>query len=274
MTPSLSIRYLSFNYLAKPFNNLNIRKAFALAINKDILANNYAHGADTPTNHIVPQGMYGYNPNLTGPDGTTNTKGDQALAISLLNKGLQEEGYSSVKDLPPITLTSFKGNTTVENLVNAIADQWKTVLEVSVKVNLLDFNTFNQAQTATTGNDSLQAWFAGWLADYPDPQDWLSVFFGKNGDYNNNNYGDPHNKDAAKQQQVQAGLDQADRELDATKRTHEYNQLEQTLINDVAWVPISQTQYRVVQNPKLHGFKQNALGITDPEDWGNIYFTS
>ena len=89
------IRYLTFNFLSKPFNNLEIRQAFALAINKNILAVNIAHNSVSATNHIVPNGMYGYDSNLTGPDGTTGLTGDATKAKALLARGLEEEGYSS-----------------------------------------------------------------------------------------------------------------------------------------------------------------------------------
>jgi len=269
----LVIRYMSMNFLAKPFNNLEIRKAFALAINKQILAQQTAHNSVTATNHIVPKGMLGFDTNLNGPDGTTGLTGNQNQAKQLLTRGMQEEGYSSVDNLPTITLTSYIGNTTFNNVVNEIASEWKTVLGVSAKVNFIDPNALNQAETATTGNDSLQMWAYGWQADYPDPQDWLSVFFGTNQSYNNNNYGDQRNERATEEQAVQAELAKADTEQDSTKRVSEYNDAEQKLANDVAWVPLYQSNVLVVQNPKLQGYKTNALQITDPYFWSNVYFT-
>ena len=44
----LVIRYVTFNFLAKPFNNLAICQAFALAVNKNLLATTIAHGAVNP----------------------------------------------------------------------------------------------------------------------------------------------------------------------------------------------------------------------------------
>jgi ABC-type oligopeptide transport system substrate-binding subunit len=269
----LVIRYISFNFLAKPFNNINIRKAFALAINKEILASATAQGSVTATNHIVPQGMYGYNADLKGPDGTTNLTGNQTLAPQLLAQGMREEGYSSPNNLPRLTLTSYTGNPTYNNVVNEVASEWKTVLKVNVNVNLIDPNKLNQDQNATTGNDSLQMWAYGWQADYPDPQDWLTVFFGAGQDYNNNNYGDKHNANASAEQTVQQQLANADIEQDSVKRVSLYNDAEQKLVNDIAWIPLYQPSTLIVQNPKLHGYKTNALQITDPDSWNGVYFT-
>jgi peptide/nickel transport system substrate-binding protein/oligopeptide transport system substrate-binding protein len=269
--PLLNIRYISFNFLAKPFNNLNIRKAFALAINKEILANDIANGSATATNHIVPQGMYGYHANLKGPDGTTNLTGNPTLAQQLLAQGMREEGYNSINNLPSLTLSSFTGNNTFNNIVNEVASEWKTVLKVNVKVNLIDFNRLSQEMNATTGNDSLQMWAYGWQADYPDPQDWLTVFFGTG--QGNNNYGDKRNN-APEQLVTQSQLSKADAEQNSAKRLSLYNDAEQQLINAVAWLPLYQPAIPIVQNPKLHGYKTNTLQITDPDSWHDIYFTT
>src|SRR5436190_19393063 len=101
--PQLIITYVAFNYLVKPFDNINIRQAFALALNKDVIASDVAKGTIIPTNHIVPQGMPGYYPDLSGPAGVKGTAGDIAKARELLQQGLTEEGMTS---LPPITFTT------------------------------------------------------------------------------------------------------------------------------------------------------------------------
>ena len=101
--PQLWINYYTMNYLQKPFDNTKIRQAFALAINKDLIVKNIWKGSLIATNHIVPQGQYGYNPNLRGPDNTPGTAGDPNKAKLLLQQGLSEEGYSSVSQLPSIT---------------------------------------------------------------------------------------------------------------------------------------------------------------------------
>ena len=57
--PQLWINYYAMNYLAKPFDNIHIRQAFALAIDKNTIARDVWKNTMIPTNHIVPQGMDG-----------------------------------------------------------------------------------------------------------------------------------------------------------------------------------------------------------------------
>src|SRR5205823_1724272 len=92
--PLLDVFYFALNYLAKPFDNIKIRQAFELALDKDAIAQNVYKGSVIPTNHIIPEGMPGYNPDLKGPDGTTSTKGNQTVAKQLLAEGMKEAGYS------------------------------------------------------------------------------------------------------------------------------------------------------------------------------------
>src|SRR5205814_2758716 len=191
------------------FDNIHIRQAFALALNKDLITQNVLKGAVTATNHIDPQGQPGYNANLTGPGGVTNTSGNPTMAKQLLQQGMQEAGYSSIAALPPITFTYYTDNTAIPLAAQAANQQWKTVLGVTVKAQAVLFDKLIQLVNATQGNASLQMWIDGWLADYPDPQDWLGNFFDKGAGYNQFNYGQNNTSDAAQQQAVQQQLAQA-----------------------------------------------------------------
>src|SRR5258707_3885855 len=89
--PQLWISYYAMNLLVKPFDNIKIRQAFELAINKDLIVQSVWKNSLIPTNHIVPKGQPGYTPNLTGPDGVASTAGDPTKAKALFTAGLQEE---------------------------------------------------------------------------------------------------------------------------------------------------------------------------------------
>ncbi len=270
--PALQITYLTMNYLAKPFDNIKIRQAFALAVDKDILADKVMHGTVIPTNHLLPEGMPGYNKALTGPDGVASTKGDVTRAKQLLQEGMQEEGYSSVSQMPRITLTYFILDSDTSNLVAALAQRWETVLGVSVHLNLVDINLLLQQMSSTTGKAGpLQMWFLS-FGNPADPQEWLSIIFGKGAAFNNMNYGQNTTSDAAAQQAVQDELHQADSNLNPTQRLQQYDDAEQKLANDVAWLPLFQVEQHYVVNPKLQNFPIHPLGILTPDEWSKVYF--
>ncbi|GHO45454.1 hypothetical protein [Ktedonospora formicarum] len=62
----------------------------------------------------------------------------------------------------------------------------------------------------------------------------------------------------------------ADIETDDNKRTQLYQQIEQQLVEEVAWLPEGQLMSMVVLNPCVHGFPFNAISIVAPNDWAGI----
>ncbi|HZR43182.1 MAG TPA: peptide ABC transporter substrate-binding protein [Ktedonobacteraceae bacterium] len=265
--PALVIRMVQLNYTVKPFDILKIRQAFDVALNRDLIATNLLRGVVTPTHRYIPVGMYGANPQeVKGPDGTTGTSGNSALAKQLLQQGLQDGGYSSIDKLPPIVITVSNAPNSLA-VVNALTDQWKSVLGVTVRTNPVDPNKYDSIY----GAGNLQMWYYGWQADYPDPHDWLAIFFGKGQDYNNMHYGQNNTTMAAEQQAVQDQIVKADTITDPAARAQTYNEIELKLASETAWIPLYQSSANVLQSPKLHGFVNDPLGIIDPEDWNNIY---
>ena len=204
--PQLWINYYAMNYNVKPFDNIDIRQAFELAINKNVVAQAAWKGSLIPTNHIVPEGMPGYNANLTGVDGA-GTTGNQTRAKQLFATGLKQEGWASVAQMPSVTLTySSAGNQATKNEISILQQDWQNVLGVSVKIEDIDFN---KLLTNITSNN-LQFSGIAWVADYPDPEDWTTLQFDVGSGNNNTNYGQNHSTDAAAQQAVQKQLEAAD----------------------------------------------------------------
>ncbi|QBD78553.1 peptide ABC transporter substrate-binding protein [Ktedonosporobacter rubrisoli] len=274
-TPILAINYYAMNYNQKPFDNIKIRQAFALAINKDLIVQNIWKGSYIATNHIVPQGQPGYNPDLTGPAGVKGTAGDPAQAKQLLEQGLKEDGYNSVKDLPPITLTYSSGGVqAARDEAAALQQMWQQVLGISVKTDDIDFNKLINDETSGA-NNPLQ-FYSGpaWIADYPDPQDWTTLQFDAGVAQNGMNFGQNKGPDAAAQQALQKRLEQADVMQDPTARMAEYNKIEQELVNEVAWIPVEQQIYTVLRKPCVQNVIDNASQNTPPEDWGKIYIST
>ena len=270
--PQLWINYYTMNYLVKPFDNIHIRQAFALAIDKTAIANSVWQGTVIPTNHIVPQGMPGYNPTLTGPDGTQSLTGNVKEAQALFKQGLQEEQWTSVSQLPPITLTYATGVVNADKEVMTMIAMWKKVLGITVTADPIDYNTLLDRVTAATNNaDGLQFWGLAWVAEYPDPQDWLTLQFDNGVPNNNINYGQNTSTTAAQQQATQKLLEDADANTQPDARLQAYQQAEQQLVNDVAWLPMEQVTTTFLRSPFIVGVVDNGQGIIPPDDWATIY---
>jgi peptide/nickel transport system substrate-binding protein/oligopeptide transport system substrate-binding protein len=272
--PELWIYYYGMNYLVKPFDNIKIRQALELAINKDVLVHSIWKDRYVATNHIVPNGMPGYNQSLTGPDGKANTSGDTTLAKQLFAQGLQEEGLTAAS-FPVIKFTYSNTSPDAANEITTVLNMWQNVLGInSIKTDPVEPQKLFSEISNTTNNRTLALWRVDWIADYPDPQDWLTLQFDKGSPDNNMNYGQNSTADATTQQQVQQQLEQADVMNDQAARYQTYNKAEQQLVNDVAWLPVEQVALTYLLKPYVVGVIDNAQDLIPPDDWANVYIAT
>ncbi|GAC1642909.1 MAG: peptide ABC transporter substrate-binding protein [Ktedonobacteraceae bacterium] len=261
------ISYLGMNYLTRPFDNTKIRQAFALGLDKVAVMDGAYKAGYLATNHIIPDGQPGYNQTLTGPAGVGAPQGDLGEARLLLQQGMQEEGIKSIQQFPAVTFTYNSGNiVSVQDQMNLIQRAWKNTLGLDIKpVDIGGKELADKIRGSANNPDGLQLWATGWIVDYPDPQNWTSLQFSKGSIWNVSNYGQNKSADAAAQQQVQADLLKADTIQDAQKRLKAYQKAEQQLVNDVAWLPLSQNNHAVLIQPNVQGYHINGSGIAAPD---------
>jgi peptide/nickel transport system substrate-binding protein/oligopeptide transport system substrate-binding protein len=162
---------------------------------------------------------------------------------------------------------------------HAAADQWNTVfgdLKVNVQVQtVVDFNTFLTNLDLipnSSGKNTLGMWAIGWLADYPDPQDWISLQFMKNA-YDNISYVPAKITDSGTQVDLDGLMNTADQAQDPTTRLQEYNQAEQLIVNQVAWIPYEQQKITWRQRVWVHGFALNGTGSFADTSWPDVFIT-
>jgi peptide/nickel transport system substrate-binding protein/oligopeptide transport system substrate-binding protein len=273
-----TVYYIDMNYLYRPFDNLLVRQAFDLALNKNqIVSSNYS-GVYLPTCHIVPQNTPGYNPNLQCPAGTT-TSGDPVKARALLTQGLQQEGLT-LATFPHLSITYQSAD---EGVITSLTQAWKQVLGVTIGqqpvadfqqyLTDIDSTTCTQTNLTRCENQGLAMWSSGWSEDYPDPQDWTTLQFDKGSSGNNNNYGQNLCTCAPAQQKVQQLLERADGDF-GSDRFSLYNQAEQSLINDVTWLSLAQATDNYLLRPYVIGLTYNQSAEIPPDDWGQIYIAA
>lgn len=162
LLPELGAFWMTFNTKKAPLDNQSVRLALAKSIDRDQLANNVLHGVVKPFQQFIPQGMPGYEANLSDAQ-----KFDPTAAKQLL----QQAGVT------PAQLSQFKlltRNTTRNKTINEfIANQWNTNLGTNIQLDVIDSKTvtsrIRKGQFDMYGPD-------GWGADYPDPQDWFDIF--------------------------------------------------------------------------------------------------
>jgi ABC-type oligopeptide transport system substrate-binding subunit len=103
-----------------------------------------------------------------------------------------------------------------------------------------------------------QALFFGWLADYPDPQDFLSLLYMSESAFNEWHASVPV---------ADALLTAADAGGDATQRAEEYGEAEQLLVQQVAVCPLYQFQQSYRVRPYIRNYVENAEGTLSLDQW-------
>jgi len=200
-----------FHQLKEPFTDPKVRMAFAYALDRDAWVADVLRGLGSPTLTWIPPGYPGYDAkeNRWGYD---PEKAKQMLA---------ESSYGSVDKLPPITAT-FGDTPRNRTRWEWLAAKWKEVLGVDIKLDPVEATTF----TALTKdiNTAPQMFILGWCADYPDPQNWLSVYWKTGGFGERIGYSNPD---------LDKLLDEADVTLDPTKRMALYDQAQRLLTDGI-----------------------------------------
>ena len=231
-TPALSLFYIGFNVQKSPFDDQKVRQAFNYAIDKDKYVEVVLKDMQAQAEGILPPGMPGYNENLEGypydPD-----KARQLIA---------ESQYGDASELPQITLNIYGQGGVAEKQVQAIVDMYKQNLGVDIAIQQTDWATYLWDLRAH--RYQMFGLTAGWIADYPDPQDFLDILFHSESRNNDTRYSNP---------EVDGLLEKAQGEQDFGKRMELYQQAEQIIMDDAPIVPLTHDVDYWLTKPYVEG---------------------
>jgi oligopeptide transport system substrate-binding protein len=224
----LSVDYIGFNVNKPPFDDVNIRRAFNLALDKRSIVKSI-QGDVYVANGIVPVSMPGYqNPDLS------DYEFDLEHALDLITQST----YGDVSQLPPITLnTSETGNVGI-----AIAKSYEMNLGLKIVVEKVPWSEL--INNLNRPDMPYQMYWIGWVADYPDPQNFLEILFHSKSTQNYGGYSNPTVDDL---------LNEARGTQNVKERLALYRQVEQRILNDAAWIPL----YFKVENWLIKPYVQN-----------------
>ncbi|HEX73701.1 MAG TPA: peptide ABC transporter substrate-binding protein [Dehalococcoidia bacterium] len=238
IVPELSFSYIGFNCSKPPFDDVNIRRAFSQAIDKDKLVTLVFKDMVERADGVLPPGMPGFNEDLAG----LNYDIDRAKELISASK------YGNVSELPLITITTAGWGGLISSGLEAIVHQWRQNLGVEVKVRQLEPQRF----LYHLKQEKDEMFYIGWIADYPHPQDFLEVLFYSGTD---NNYGDYTSPE------IDALLEMAGMEPDSNLSLALYQKAEQELINDAACIPLWFGENYILIKPYIKGYNLNPLGL-------------
>lgn len=240
-----SVYYYQFNVTEKPFTNAKIRKALAMAIERQPIIDNITLGGQLPAFGFVPPGIQSNEQEFRAQvaDSQYFTE-DLTEAKKLLDEGLKEEGLDKLEFT--ITYNTSEGH---QKIAVAIADQWKKALGVEVKLENKEWGVFIEDRH----NLNYQVARAGWSADYNDPMTYLDMWVTGGG----NNDSGYSNADYDKL------IQEAKTSADNAVRQEKFAAAEKILMDDMVVIPIYYYTNNSLTKEYLKGVTLDFSGAID-----------
>jgi len=237
--PVFGTYYYLFNCKQKPFDDARVRRALALAVDREPIVKDVLRMGQRPLSVLVP------------PDSIAGYRSPMGLGVNIpeARRLLAEAGYPEGKGFPTVEML-FNNESIHASTAQALGQMWQQALGVHV--------SFRGLEKPTFGAERKSHHFAlargGWYGDYTDPTTWLDLARSNNGN-NDGQYSNP----------VFDGLmNRADSEADAGKRFAILQEAEALLVRqDMPFLPLYQYSDGYIFDPgKLAGLELNVRLLT------------
>lgn len=243
IAPYLGSYFYMMNTTRPPLDDARIRRALAMAVDRDLIAETVTQGVYRGSTSLVPPGTKGYEPPKTfsfDPEGA--------------RKLLAEAGYPDGEGFPAFDLL-YNTHEDHRKIAVAIQQMWMQNLNITVNLVNQEWKVYLDSQN----NMNYQVARRGWIGDYVDPYTFLGMYITDGG---NNKTGFSN----ARYDEII--LSQAPSELDQEKRYKLYREAETILLEEMPILPIFTYQYKHLASTNLKGMPDN---IMDYYNWKYAY---
>ncbi|HZI17169.1 MAG TPA: peptide ABC transporter substrate-binding protein [Pyrinomonadaceae bacterium] len=237
--PENAIEYYQINITRPPMNDIRVRRAFSLAVDREALADYRV--VVKPLRSFTPEGIFPGYPRLRG----TEFNPERAKQL------LAEAGYADAsgrfdpKKFPVsevnLTYNTSESNRQVAEFVQA---QWKQNLGLTIPLSNVEWKTFLNMRSKLDYKGFARA---GWIGDYMDPYSFLALFSTRGGD-NGTGWFDPR---------YAAQLKEANSEPDQAKRYALLSKAESMLLDNAPVIPLTIPATSWMKKPYVKGLYPN-----------------
>ncbi len=246
ITPEYSTQFFGFLIPDKVYADKNVRLAFNYAIDRAKIADYTAKGEGVPA-------LYGFAP-LSMPGYDNAQVRGYSFDVKKAKEYLAKAGYPDGKGFPKITLEINSGGGRNLDVAEAIKTMLTDNLNIEIELTqVLWAQHINNIETGKVG-----FWRFGWVADYPDPNNFFNLFYGKNvpATLAENSYANPTRyKNAAYDALYEKSLVTTD----AQERSKLYAQLDQMIVDDSPVLLIYYNMNRRLLQPYVKNFPNNGM---------------
>jgi len=243
--PSLSMSYIAMACESEEFSDLRVRRAFNLAIDREEIIDNYLEGEGwAALNGFVPQ-MADYDNDAV--DG-------HSLNVDRAKSLMAQAGYSNGANFPTLDfyVNATKGSG-IHKMCQAISAQVKENLNVDLNIKLCSIDEREEA----IANGTAKIWRSGWIADYPDPENFLGLFYSGNLEGGSSSVNSFKFSNEAFDKLFEAAAS----ESDPAKRMEILVKCDQMVVDQAAVMPVLTDDHIVMINARVRDFAASPMEV-------------
>jgi oligopeptide transport system substrate-binding protein len=238
--PYLGVYFYRFNVTRAPMNDKRVRRALALAINRERIVKDVTRGGEIPAYAISYPGDAGY-----------TSRAQLSGTLDDARRLLAEAGFPGGKGMAPVQVLY---NTSANNkqIAEAIQEMWRTNLGVESELVNEEWKVYLDSQHS----HNFQVQRAAWIADYADPHVFLEIWESTNGN-NDSLWANPD---------YDRLLHEALTAKDNASRYETYQKMDAILVDECPVIPIFYYTRPFLMSTKVKGYWPNVLDIHPFQD--------
>ena len=241
VAPFVATTFYVFNVSKKPFDDVRVRGALSMAINREFITDKILKGGQTPAYSIVPPGINNYHSGQSTPEWKNS---DRAIRLANARKLLESAGFGPNHPLK----FSFRYRNSGDNprIAPVVQQNWREIAPW-VEVEIIGSDVQIHYDKLRIGD--FEVGDSAWVADFDDARNFLYNFETSAGIMNNGKYSNA---------QYDEILKQSDNEVDANKREQLILKAEKIAVDENAIAPVYFYTSRNLVNPRVTGWSDNA----------------
>lgn len=236
--PYLGTYFYLLNTGRPPLDDVRVRRALSLAVDRESLTSNVLYGSNDPAYAITPPGTLGYQPpQLFSYDP------EQARRL------LADAGYPDGADWPGLELT-YNTSESHRKVAVAIQQMWKDVLNIEVTLANQEWKVYLDSVSEMNFDVARR----GWIGDYVDPNNFLDMYITGGGN-NNTGFADPVYDEMI--------LQRAPRAATREERFAIFHEAETRLMEQMPIIPIYTYASKHLVHPSVKGMPSNLMDFVN-----------
>ncbi len=229
----LGTYYYLLNTKAPPLNDVRVRRALNMVIDRSAIVESITRGGQIPAYFFTP-------PNTAGYTARARLKED----VDAARRYLAEAGYPNGDGFPSLPLL-YNTSESHRPIAEAIQDMWKRYLNIRVRLENQEWKVYLQSRS----NGEFAIARAGWIGDYNDPNTFLDLLTSSSG----------NNHTGWRNSEYDSLIAQAGRTLDPVQRYEYFQRAEAILVDELPIIPIYFYVRAFLKQPSVQNWHPNIL---------------